>query len=399
MNFTLANLDLLPTELQIQILKKIPNMKVLRNLLCASSQYFYVYKSFRKSILSHIAWNQITPTILQIALNALEQRDNSKFRSNETGLFKTQKKIREPHEISFETWERLIHFHEIVESFISNFTSNRLLVLENSIDPKTQSTLLNESPDRKYSLSQLEYTRLARAFYNLELYGHLFHDLDTSKLTLNQHSFSIRGTNFLENLQDWELEELLCVRSYMIERLKDFLNKFEDNFIEVFQKNMLYINWSLQDTPGSTSLTRLLSCQGHMWLQAPWIESCLTRGLETLSTMLSTDTLQVKFQIFGEIDNPGKYMTKALNRIPPCSIRELAAKMKSPEIGFYDNIEQPNEAWFWAMKFRGHRGICSPRDIRKIWAIDGSDIHDLECWGYVIWDHERLNRLGILSKR
>ena len=186
-----GNLDLLPTELQIQILKKIPNMKVLRNLLCASSRYFYVYKSFRKSILSHIAWNQITPIILPIALNALDQRDNSKFRNNETGLFETQKNIREPHEISFETWERLIHFHEIVESFISNFTSNRLFVLENSINPKTQSTLLNESSDRKYSLSQLEYTRLARAFYNLELYGHLFHDLDTSKLTLYQHSFSI----------------------------------------------------------------------------------------------------------------------------------------------------------------------------------------------------------------
>lgn len=146
-------LELLPTELQIQILEKIPSMKVLRNLLHASPRYFHVYRTSRKPILSHVAWNQITPAILPIALNALERRDHSKFRSNDTGLFESQKNIREPHGIPFKTWERLLRFHEIVESFISNFSSSRLVALENCIYPETQSSLPNESPDRQLHLS------------------------------------------------------------------------------------------------------------------------------------------------------------------------------------------------------------------------------------------------------
>ena len=90
-------------------------------------------------------------------------------------------------------------------------------------------------------------------------------------------------------------------------------------------------------------------------------------------------------------------MTRILCEIPITSEQELAAKMKSPEIEFYDNIEQPNEAWFWAKKVGGH-----PRDYedyRKGYPCAGWDNHRLECWGYVIWDHERLKRIRILTKK
>lgn len=66
--------------------------------------------------------------------------------------------------------------------------------------------------------------------------------------------------------------------------------------MEAFQKDMPYINWPLQDTPGWTYLTELLSDEGYDWLQYPWIESCLTRGIETLSKMFSTDTFQPELQ-------------------------------------------------------------------------------------------------------
>lgn len=400
-------LEVLPTELQLQILKRIPNVQVLRNLLHASPQYFRVYRTSRKTVLSHVAWSQITPAILPIALNALERRDHRKFRSNHTRLFEFQRSIREPHDVPFEIWEKLLQFHEIVESLISGFISSRLVALENSLYPETQSTLPSQKcPDTHLTLSQVEYTRLARAFYHLDLYGNLFHDLDTSRLQFRRiiSAHTKRGTHFLESLQDWELEELLCVRSYMMERLKDFLNKLDDDFMEAFQKEMPLISWQLQEPPGSwgDAMPSLLCDQGYEWLQDPWIESCLTRGIEKLSTMFSTDkdTIQAKFRILGERDNLGKYMTSAIREMSSCTERELAAKMKKlPEIGYYDNIEQPNEAWFWAMKFSGHPRICIPRDFRKRWVTEAYDIHPLECWGYVIWDHDRLDRLGILSKR
>lgn len=263
----LTYFELLPPELQCQILKSVPDMKTLCALLRASPRYFQAYKTSRKMILAHVAWNQITPAIVPIALNALKWRNDKKLRSDYTGPFAFQRMPKGPHEISFKTWERLIRFHEIVEYFILGFTSSRLIALDNSVYPRTQSSLSHISPSGQLNLSQVEYARLARAFYNLEMYGNLFHESRLASFRANVAMFLGRATTFLQSLQDWELEELLCVRSYMMERLKDYLNKFEDDFMEYFLKNRPYIIWPPEDTPGWTSRSGLLSDQGYISLQ------------------------------------------------------------------------------------------------------------------------------------
>lgn len=86
--------------------------------------------------------------------------------------------------------------------------------------------------------------------------------------------------------------------------------------------------------------------------------------------MFSTNTLQGKFRVFqqllitrlGDITR-SENISEALGDIRPPSEQELAAMMKSPGIGFYDNLEQPNEAWFWAMKARGHPRMLGLRDL------------------------------------
>ena len=94
--------------------------------------------------------------------------------------------LREPHEIPFETWERLLCFHKIVESFISSFASSRLVALENAVQLQTQSPSPHHSPERHPDLSQIEYARLARAFYHLELFGNLFYEVDTNDARLGR---------------------------------------------------------------------------------------------------------------------------------------------------------------------------------------------------------------------
>lgn len=379
-------LERLPPELQCQILKNLPDMKSLHALLRASPRYFQVYRASQGTILSHVGWNHISPAIVPIALQALRQRNGNLRGSNRIRPFPPQTTLKEPNEISFKIWKKLLRFHVIVENFISKFTSSRLVPLENSFHLQTKSSLPHEASGRRLSLSQLEYARLARAFYNLDLYGNSSDDNDIVPC-------------FLHRLQDWELEELLCVRSFLMERLKDFLNKFDDDFMEAFLKDMPHIIWPPEKTPVWFSEIGLLSNRGRPWLQDSWIEGYLTRGLKTLSAIFSTDTLPDKFRVFENRRRIGylttqAYIFQALNDIPIPSEQELAAKMKSAEIGFYDDLEEPNEAWFWAMKVGGH-----PRNQSKGVPCAGWDTNNLQCWGYVIWDHERLKRLGILTKR
>lgn len=250
------HLEFLPPEIQCQILKSIPNMKALQALLRASPRYFQVHKTSPRAFLSHVAWNQISPDVVPIALKALERRDNS------TPPFASQRKVKGPHEIPYEIWKRLLCLHEMVESLISGFTSSPLVALETSIHPQTQS-LSHESSSPELNLSHVEYARLARAFYHLDLYENLFHGLGTSALSQNFYQIPERATIFLQRLQDWELEELLCVRSYMIERVKDFLNKFGDDFMESFLKDKPFILLATHISTPFDARTDLLPCVPH----------------------------------------------------------------------------------------------------------------------------------------
>ena len=135
------------------------------------------------------------------------------------------------------------------------------------------------------------------------------------------------------------------------------------------------------------------------YVQGRWMESCLARGLESLSAMLSTDKLPNKFEALGYIRRDAKPMSSLLNYMQTYSEKEVTANMKqSFEIGFYDNIEQPNEAWFWTIKFRGHPRISTIEEPFQGEVYTGRDTNDLERWGYLIWDHAHLERLGILTK-
>jgi hypothetical protein len=71
---------------------------------------------------------------------------------------------------SLETSTALLLFGGIVADFISDFTSNRLAVMENCLDPGNSHPVPNKYPfgvaDAKRSslLSDVERSRLARAF-------------------------------------------------------------------------------------------------------------------------------------------------------------------------------------------------------------------------------------------
>lgn len=444
-----TTLELLPTELQCQILKSTQNLKTLYILIRASAQYFSVFRNSRESIISHVAWNSITPTVVPFALHALEQRDqrviwrsgtsDRAFASREQQ--QTRMTLRGPDDIPFKTWERLISFHCIVDSFISDFASSRLVALESSIQfqqpsqPPLPSLQVLDIEKGRLGLSQIEYARLPRAFYRLDLFANIFYDIDIRNMNYNQtySAFLERSVPFLEGLRGWELDELLCVRCYIFEGLKNFLNQFDDKFMEAFLEMAPRIDWPAANTidPETDKRAILLSDKGYRLLQEPWLEKCLGRGLKNLSRLIfpssssssssSADTFRDDFFLLGAdrflpyteafhapVQQPSIFMSDALNTIRLCSKWWLAAgdeeetnatgedEDEGKERPFFqfrfrqnNDIEEPNEAWSWAAN--NHL----PRTSRT-WP--GRDNHDAECWAYVIWDDDRLKRLGIITK-
>ena len=137
----------------------------------------------------------------------------------------------------------------------------------------------------------------------------------------------------------------------MTERLIEFLNKFEDDFMEAYLRDRPYITWESQDNLLVTKLGPNIHLFDDNWKQKSWIEDCLTRGLESLSAILSAPTLSAKFNALEDTYSPARTMCRAMCSHPQCEVTE---KMESAQIGFYDNFKQPNGAWFWAINFRRH---------------------------------------------
>ena len=395
-----THLELLPVELQFQILTSIPNMKALRALLSASPRYFHVYRTYRDLVLSHVAWNHITPAVVPIALGALKRRDHSKddsyYAKKQTLIQRTL--IKGPLEIPLERWETLVRFHQIVDALISAFTSSRLVAVENALsysETKTSSAAHKSPDDRGHqhlhlSLSQLEYSRLARAFYHLELYGSYIYKGHSQ---VHNQTTGILVRAFLQNLSGWELEELLCVRSYMIERLTGFLNKFEEDFMDLYvkEKKPKILRYWLTD-----------SFLHNEDSQSGWIEGCLARGLEYLSALFDFAGGLKHKRVAIDLANRGyPWMSTVIDYIRPYSDEQIMAKMNElSEITFYNNIGQPNEAWSWAISSDVLRRtpISRTQPLIKLVYEDLCDTNDCERWGYVIWDHARLERLGILTR-
>lgn len=128
---------------------------------------------------------------------------------------------------------------------ISDFVSNRFAIIEIYLHHGIPCSAQHDNPDviadtgKFLSLSQIEYSRLARAFYHLELWSHRY---DRPRSHGKNDVFLEQSTVFLQSLKDWELEGLLCVRNYFPERLKDYLNQLEDDFMQGCLENQPRIN-------------------------------------------------------------------------------------------------------------------------------------------------------------
>lgn len=395
-----THLDLLPPEVQCLILKSIPDMKTLRVLIGASPRYLQVFTTSRETILAHITCNQITPAVVSIALDALEQRERGRQRSDRTAVLaflkeSRQKNLREPLEIPLEVSKMLLQYHETVEYFISDFTINRLAVVESILPPESQSSSETTNPGRVLTLSQTESSRIARALYRLELCSHILSKPDRrGDVVAVAEQLSI----LLQSPSEWELEEILCVRNYLLERLNKFVSQIEDDFMQNF----------LEDEPHIIEPSRLdnrwndedffFSYDAHGPMQEEWLETCLERDLGTLRVMLTADTSEARFDALGNTDyyhcQSGTTLAQLLGILRTHRKQEEKEDIgiRTPDAEFHDGVEKHNQGWLWARK-----SLARPRWFTG--PPDDEVIEGLRRWGYVFWDHERLQRFGVLPRK
>lgn len=403
------NFNLLPTEIQCHILKQTPDLRTLRALINASPRYFEVYKAFETPILSEITRNAITPELLQIAMDAHQQRERYRGEQKRDSAavhaylresFLAGKPVGPEHKGIFplETSTALLQFHETVEYFVSDFANNRLTLIQQNLLSKTvssgnewRSSEKASDPKPAAELSRTEHFRLVRAFYYLELYGQLF--CTTIGISTSGPSERQQWTLFLQQFRDFELEELLCGRRYLIDKLVVYLSQIEDEFVNEYMNERLYLVEPHKPESRWDDDDWFFSCDGHYEISY-WLEDCLTVGLEELKTMFTADTMDDRFYSLRCMFRPQGILSNALNAMPKYTPESKIMKDQKPLVhtGFRDDVDKGSLGWFWLLNEMGH-----PRQSSNY--AHSNLLEASRRWGYVIWDHNRLLSFGALTKR
>lgn len=271
------SLDGLPFEMKLAILHQITDLASLQALTSASPSYHRVCGSASHSILSSVLLNHVHPDLLFDVLSIADimklARDYEPYGAQfKSFVERCKTKPKEPLTIQgldSETLEMLADVHLAVHHATNQFCRAALSYL-----PVTRKDLTSYRP-----LSHSEIRRIHRAFYRYELFCILFRKADSSKvdawvkrdghmalglkpqdrswMLLHHEYFS-----FLKLFKAWEVEEMACVRDYIMRRYNALIQQCEPEFQkQCFQKLVPWVSLDASSKTESENWSKELRLQ------------------------------------------------------------------------------------------------------------------------------------------
>jgi len=223
-----ASLDGLPAELKTSILHSAPNVTALQTLIRSSPLYHKVYLEERTAILSAVLLRDIGTEVLPDALAAYKASqigfDGSGGRKDRVKSFISQYKAERDSSspakcdsLDIRTLESLSRLQFVVTKITLDFYETTL-----SIHPVT-----GEIIHSRGDLSPNEQRRIYRALYRFELLRALFTEPRIRIPSESRRCFNAMDQSllFLSIFKVWEVEELACMRDYIIRRHTEILRE------------------------------------------------------------------------------------------------------------------------------------------------------------------------------
>lgn len=256
----MASLEGFAVEIQQAILHQMPDLQTLQALISASPSYLRAYQSQRHSILSSILLRDIHPDVL---FDVLAIEDALKLPRNYDDYVPQLKAFVEQYKttraslhvalgaLEPSTKETLWEFHLSVVDVTKHFCDYAL-----SSHPVTRHGLNDRKP-----ISPNEVRRIHRAFYRYELFTVLFREPkhyldeqtersrdrnpDRARLALERDSIRSLDSQdksflFLALFKAWEVEELACVRDYIIHRYDELYKECKLDYQEMMGRESHY---------------------------------------------------------------------------------------------------------------------------------------------------------------
>lgn len=387
-------LETLPAELQAMIMVRSSSSQSLVNLIRASPVFYRLFATSRELFLSDFLHQLFPANMLpaaQAAVSATMLEKGQRNRKNHGDIIKTylaeREAVRPATElIDLSTSIRICQLNNSVECFIQDFVESSARFLA----PDGYSLGIDSDP-----VSQTEQWRLQRAFYHFQLYACLN----------NEDKSGVSGLSPMEQadyfkLPEFEIKELFCVLFYMLGRLDEAYERFEEIFVRSLLSEMDEPEHNNKDpsTKANHAINKLLGGGGfrlcnnffgtHNIFHHIRVKQQISYGLVYLGQLFEAKNTKLYKLVLNEnweaLRSPDRELKfPLLPRIRSENVQDWLRD--NGQLCGRDDIQVQSEGFIWA-----HHDL-RPRRTRYDFS--------LERCGYVFWDSERLRSSGIIGTR
>ena len=443
------SLDGLPPELLTLILVQIASTRDLHSLIRASAHCYRIFVLLKKRVLSSLVHRVFPPDVLReayyvVKVSGFETRGPQKqqvLQFMET--LDDDSPCDDPETlIPLSASIQLLRLHHSLDYFVQDYARRSISALQKRAltsglalipDPEIPPILEGE----RVILSAIEEIRLQRAFCQFELYAYLFFteaaadegNIYTHKLA--QLTALEQADVFFARLAPWRVEEIACVRDYLIGRLEDVFDHVEDDYVKSViaerfkgvaavrscddfccwargskdtsilgadKSNDSDLEDDNEDEMEDYGGPDRFEFDDHFFSQDTkfknhnaYMEYMLSLGLPFLRKLFEAEGEKRRLLAVSNGLLGAAFLTRALKVHRPTrstpSTRPTDLWYESKLIFTEDSILKPNEAWLWSKKM----------ELFSRWDFDqGRRWRD---WGFVFWDSSRLGASKILSKK
>ncbi|KAI9873323.1 MAG: hypothetical protein M1830_000545, partial [Pleopsidium flavum] len=386
-----CSLEKLSPELQTLVLLQLPSLQSLHSLIRASPQYYQVFAASKERILSAVIKRIIHPDALPDALAAVKASFFEPRGPKRETVLSFMESIRHDRKIDhskkllpLSTSISLCQLHRSIEYLVYDFTQRTIPILKQYVQTLGLTHRSEASEGEGPPISSIEEERLQRAFYRVELYGHLFYtdrDAREGMRALEQ------AHTFLAEFPPWQIEELACIRDYISRRLAEAFDQAEDHFVKTVlaeghdqdhnhdTKSLAAAENDNDDKdseddnddendenneddlvgPNRFDLDDDFFSESIKVYHDTYMEYMLSLGLPFLHHLFEKNGAELMQSIVVNVRYGGDFLTTAL-RAPPkrtvIYVMEETARDNGVKLKFYgDDAKEPNEAWLWSNDF------------------------------------------------
>lgn len=265
-----------------------------------------------------------------------------------------------------------------IKWFVQDYHKYSLRFLANSV---SQLGLQQNSDILHSELSSIETGRIQRAFCRFETFRYLF---AAEKNADVDYQYSKQARHFLGYYAPDDVEEIACIRDYLIMRLWNAFESIEEDALE-------------EKGPDGPIRSLGSSCKPSDWFSYPakvkhplYMEYLMSLGLPVLRKVLQSVGLKRADLVIPNSYLRRKYISEALSGpsyVPSALLQDYDdGRYEDEECDFDDDdLDLISRGLLWANRNR------VPTDYGR------RPLQGLRQWGYVFWDSWRLQASGVLE--